>query len=74
MATSEQLHELGQSGQRHAGLPVHDRPEGIGHGRRLTLHVGGGITWRSDPVAEWAETEVKALGPLSAIGAMEVAA
>jgi len=38
-------------------------------GRRLTLHVGGGITWRSDPAAEWEETRAKARGPLQAIGA-----
>jgi para-aminobenzoate synthetase component 1 len=43
----------------------------VADGRRLTIHVGGGITWRSDPGAEWAETEAKARGPLSAIGAVE---
>jgi para-aminobenzoate synthetase component 1 len=43
----------------------------VADGRRLTLHVGGGITWRSDPAAEWEETRVKARGPLSAIGAAE---
>ena len=42
-------------------------------GERLTLHVGGGITWRSDAAAEWDETVAKARGPLSAIGAREVA-
>jgi para-aminobenzoate synthetase component 1 len=42
-------------------------------GTRLTLHVGGGITWRSDPAAEWDETVAKARGPLSAIGGREVA-
>jgi len=41
----------------------------IADGRRLTLHVGGGITWRSDPAAEWEETRTKARGPLRAIGA-----
>jgi para-aminobenzoate synthetase component 1 len=42
----------------------------VADGRRLTLHVGGGITWRSDPTAEWEETRTKARGPLRAIGAM----
>ena len=28
----------------------------VADGRRLTLHVGGGITWKSDPAAEWDET------------------
>jgi len=45
----------------------------VADGSRLTLHVGGGITWRSDPVAEWQETVDKARGPLSAIGGAEVA-
>ena len=44
----------------------------VADGRRLTLHVGGGITWKSDPAAEWDETVVKARGPLGAIGGMEV--
>lgn len=44
----------------------------VADGRRLTLHVGGGITWRSDPGAEWAETVAKAAGPLGALGATEV--
>ena len=43
----------------------------VADGRRLTLHVGGGITWKSDPAAEWDETVVKARGPLDAIGALE---
>ena len=43
----------------------------VADGRRLTLHVGGGITWKSEPAAEWDETVVKASGPLSAIGARE---
>ena len=43
----------------------------VADGRRLTLHVGGGITRRSDPDAEWEETRVKARGPLRAIGAEE---
>ncbi len=41
----------------------------VADGRRLTLHVGGGITWRSEPTAEWEETRTKARGPLRAIGA-----
>ena len=45
----------------------------VADGRRLTLHVGGGITWRSDPAAEWQETIDKARGPLTAIGAVELA-
>jgi para-aminobenzoate synthetase component 1 len=43
-------------------------------GRRLTLHVGGGITYQSDPAEEWQETVAKARGPLSAIGGRELAA
>ena len=45
----------------------------VADGERLTLHVGGGITWRSDPEDEWDETVAKARGPLSSIGAVEVA-
>jgi para-aminobenzoate synthetase component 1 len=41
----------------------------VADGDTLALHVGGGITWRSDPAAEWAETQAKARGPLRAIGA-----
>jgi anthranilate/para-aminobenzoate synthase component I len=44
----------------------------VADGRRLTLHVGGGMTWRSDPAEEYAETVAKARGPLSALGAVEV--
>ncbi len=44
----------------------------VADGARLTLHVGGGITWRSDPAEEWEETVAKARGPLSAIGGREV--
>ena len=44
----------------------------VADGERMTLHVGGGITWRSDPQGEWDETVVKARGPLSSIGAVEV--
>ncbi len=45
----------------------------VADGRRLTLHVGGGITWRSDPSGEWDETIAKARGPLGAIGGEEIA-
>jgi para-aminobenzoate synthetase component 1 len=44
----------------------------VADGDRLSLHVGGGITWRSDPAEEWAETRAKAAGPLGAIDAREV--
>ena len=44
----------------------------VADGRRLSLNVGGGMTWRSDPAAEWEETVVKARGPLGAIGAREI--
>lgn len=44
----------------------------VADGRRLSLHVGGGMTWRSDPAAEWEETVAKAAGPLGALGAVEV--
>jgi para-aminobenzoate synthetase component 1 len=40
----------------------------VADGRRLSLNVGGGITWRSDPAEEWDETVAKARGPLDAIG------
>jgi para-aminobenzoate synthetase component I len=43
----------------------------VADGVRLTLHVGGGITGRSDPAEEWDETVAKARGPLGAIGAVE---
>ena len=45
----------------------------VADGRRLSLHVGGGITWRSDPTEEWFETVAKARGPLQAIGGREAA-
>jgi para-aminobenzoate synthetase component 1 len=45
----------------------------VADGRRLTLHVGGGITYQSEPAAEWDETVAKARGPLGAIGGVEVA-
>jgi para-aminobenzoate synthetase component I len=41
----------------------------VADGETLALHVGGGITWRSDAAAEWDETVAKAAGPLRAIGA-----
>jgi para-aminobenzoate synthetase component 1 len=41
---------------------------------RLSLNVGGGITYQSDPAAEWEETVAKARGPLAAIGGSEVPA
>ncbi|MGK2851493.1 MAG: anthranilate synthase component I family protein [Candidatus Limnocylindrales bacterium] len=44
----------------------------VADGRRLSLHVGGGITWGSDPDREWDETVAKARGPLGAIGGEEV--
>ncbi len=40
----------------------------VADGSRLTFHVGGGITWRSDADAEWEETRTKAGGPLRALG------
>jgi para-aminobenzoate synthetase component I len=46
----------------------------VADGSRLSLHVGGGITYQSDPDAEWDETVAKARGPLTAIGGTEVAA
>ncbi len=45
----------------------------VADGARLTIHVGGGITWRSDPAAEWEETVAKVRGPLAAIGGRETA-
>ena len=45
----------------------------VADGIRLSLHVGGGITWRSDPATEWDETVAKARGPLGAIGGHETA-
>ena len=44
----------------------------VADGERMTLHVGGGITSRSDPQEEWDETIAKARGPLSSIDAVEV--
>ena len=44
----------------------------VADGQRMTLHVGGGITWGSVPSDEWDETVAKARGPLGSIGAVEV--
>ena len=44
----------------------------VADGERLTLHVGGGITWRSEARDEWLETVAKARGPLTAIDGFEV--
>ncbi|MBM4408393.1 MAG: anthranilate synthase component I family protein, partial [Chloroflexi bacterium] len=46
----------------------------VADGRELSLHVGGGMTWRSVPAEEWDETVAKADGPLRAIGAREAGA
>jgi len=43
----------------------------VADGERLTFHVGGGITWRSDAEMEWQETMAKARGPLRALGVVE---
>ena len=43
----------------------------VADGAELSLHVGGGMTWRSDPAEEWDETVAKAAGPLRAIGGTE---
>jgi para-aminobenzoate synthetase component I len=44
----------------------------VADGERLSLQVGGGITWRSDPSQEWAETIAKARGPLDAVDGREI--
>ncbi len=44
----------------------------VADGRELSLHVGGGITWHSDPAAEFDETVAKARGALRSIGGREV--
>ena len=46
----------------------------VADGTHLSLNVGGGMTWRSDPAAEWDETVAKARGPLGAIDGREVPA
>lgn len=57
---------LGVDGQMGASILIRTV---VADGTRLTLHVGGGITWRSDPELEWQETLAKARGPLDALGA-----
>jgi para-aminobenzoate synthetase component 1 len=59
---------LGPDGQLGSSILIRTL---VADGARLTLHVGGGITWRSDPADEWLETVAKASGPLRAIGARE---
>ena len=63
---------VGKHESRRGAGEVIDRD--VADGRSLTLHVGGGITWHSDPAAEWDETVAKARGPLGAIGGLEVPA
>jgi para-aminobenzoate synthetase component 1 len=59
---------LGPDGQLGSSILIRTL---VADGRNLTLHVGGGITWRSDPAEEWFETVAKAHGPLRAIGGRE---
>ncbi|HLY15454.1 MAG TPA: anthranilate synthase component I family protein, partial [Candidatus Limnocylindrales bacterium] len=61
---------LGPDGQLGSSILIRTL---VADGARLSLHVGGGITWRSDPAEEWFETVAKAAGPLRAIGGREVA-
>jgi para-aminobenzoate synthetase component 1 len=61
---------LGPDGQLGSSILIRTL---VADGRSLTLHVGGGITWRSDPAEEWFETVAKAHGPLRAIGGREAA-
>ena len=42
------------------GLGAHPEPAGGSDGGVLRFGTGAGITWGSDPDAEWAETELKA--------------
>ena len=51
---------------------VHPHPDVRGRWAAPVAHVGGGITWRSDPAEEWDETVAKAHGPLRAIDGREV--
>ena len=60
---------LGPDGQLGSSILIRTL---VADGARLSLHVGGGITWRSDPAEEWLETVAKARGPLRAIGGREV--
>jgi para-aminobenzoate synthetase component 1 len=59
---------IGPDGQLQTSIAIRTF---VADGSRLTLHVGGGITWGSDPGAEWEETVAKARGPLGAIGGTE---
>jgi para-aminobenzoate synthetase component 1 len=59
---------LGPDGQLGSSILIRTL---VADGARLSLHVGGGITWRSDPAEEWFETVDKARGPLRSIGGRE---
>jgi len=59
---------LGPDGQLGSSILIRTL---VADGARLSLHVGGGITWRSDPAEEWFETVAKARGPLRSIGGWE---
>ena len=61
---------LGPDGQLGSSILIRTL---VADGTRLSLHVGGGITWRSDPAQEWLETVAKARGPLRSITGREVA-
>jgi para-aminobenzoate synthetase component 1 len=61
---------LGPDGQLGSSILIRTL---VADGSRLSLHVGGGITWRSDPAEEWFETVAKAAGPLRAIAGREAA-
>ncbi|HEY2887157.1 MAG TPA: anthranilate synthase component I family protein [Candidatus Limnocylindrales bacterium] len=60
---------LGPDGQLGSSILIRTL---VADGALLSLHVGGGITWRSDPAEEWYETVAKARGPLRSIGGREV--
>jgi para-aminobenzoate synthetase component 1 len=62
---------LGPDGQLGSSILIRTL---VADGARLSLHVGGGITWRSDPAEEWFETVAKARGPLRSIGGREIEA
>jgi para-aminobenzoate synthetase component 1 len=59
---------LGPDGQLGSSILIRTL---VADGAQLSLHVGGGITWRSDPAEEWFETVAKARGPLRSIGGRE---
>ncbi len=59
---------LGPDGQLGSSILIRTL---VADGARLSLHVGGGITWRSDPAEEWFETVAKAHGPLRSISGRE---